>query len=274
MAPDQKAIFKKHAERMGPLRNACYVCSRTSHLLRCSRCRVEYYCSREHQTSYYKFHKLICRNIHEGREMIEREKRPLLQGDWFEKHVGHFERFPETHAYIDALYRYSMRLTYVRTLDAVETALTTLLEMHRLCPSDIAGGREAMPALMIRLGQDQEAYDFVKGYAIPSSSSVDHVGGAAKAFTKVEGADPFEDVSYLCDLCDRAAIEPCLVVAVVLSKMRMLLGLRNLQHVEILKKRLPRELLDEVKCHIFDSSIVRGNTRLMDLDGLQYATLG
>ena len=53
----------------------------------------------------------------------------------------------------------------VRTGEAVEAALGHALEMLRLCRGDNQGVRSYVPALYLRLGRDQEAYDFINWYA-------------------------------------------------------------------------------------------------------------
>lgn len=50
----------------------------------------------------------------------------------------------------------------IRTREAIGTALAETMDVLRLCRGDNLGVREGAPALMIRLGQDQEAYDFIK----------------------------------------------------------------------------------------------------------------
>lgn len=40
--------------------NSCRICDQTENLLRCSRCRTVYYCSKDHQRQDWKKHKLEC----------------------------------------------------------------------------------------------------------------------------------------------------------------------------------------------------------------------
>lgn len=51
-------------------------------------------------------------------------------------------------------------LRKIKTVEAVQAALDHALEMHRLCRSDNMGIRSLTPALMIRLGKDQERMIF------------------------------------------------------------------------------------------------------------------
>lgn len=41
--------------------NACAVCAKSDNLLRCSRCKVTVYCSKDHQKSDWKQHRSFCK---------------------------------------------------------------------------------------------------------------------------------------------------------------------------------------------------------------------
>ncbi|CAM9146080.1 unnamed protein product, partial [Rangifer tarandus platyrhynchus] len=41
-------------------RQYCELCGKMENLLRCSRCRSSFYCSKEHQRQDWKKHKLVC----------------------------------------------------------------------------------------------------------------------------------------------------------------------------------------------------------------------
>nr|CAD7574979.1 unnamed protein product [Timema californicum] len=47
----------------------CAVCGTSERLLRCSRCRIVYYCSKEHQTEHWRRHKVSC-----GKSLIDKTK--------------------------------------------------------------------------------------------------------------------------------------------------------------------------------------------------------
>ncbi|KAI1070902.1 hypothetical protein LB507_011016 [Fusarium sp. FIESC RH6] len=111
----------------------------------------------------------------------------------------------------------------VRTGEAVEAAIRHALEMLRLCRGDNRGVRSYVPALYLRLGRDQEAYDFIKWHAtVPDE--------------KYEWNNP--DSPYL-DLHDQDAFEPvfektyyynvAFTVALTLIKIRLMKDLESLQ---------------------------------------------
>lgn len=80
----------------------------------------------------------------------------------------------------------------IRTGEAVEAALANLLDMLRLCRGDNMGVRSHIPALYLRLGRDQEAFDFLKWYA-DASPEFDW-NDVEKPMLDVKGADAFAPV--------------------------------------------------------------------------------
>lgn len=80
----------------------------------------------------------------------------------------------------------------IRTGEAVEAALAHLLDMLRLCRGDNMGLRSQVPALYLRLGRDQEAYDFLRRWAVKSDGF--YWGDTGAPYSDVKGADPFEEI--------------------------------------------------------------------------------
>lgn len=80
----------------------------------------------------------------------------------FESSVGHFWGIPDTRDYMRARYAHVEALLEVQTRTAVARALEHTLDLFRLNRSDNLGVRNLVPSLSIRLGRDQECYDFLK----------------------------------------------------------------------------------------------------------------
>jgi len=57
-------------------------------------------------------------------------------------------------------------LLKANTAVSVANALEHFKDMLRLCRSDNLAVRHVVPVLMLRLGQEQECYDFLKWWAI------------------------------------------------------------------------------------------------------------
>lgn len=152
----------------------CDFCSSSKeHLLRCSGCRVVLYCSKEHQVAHRDSHKLACNAVKKARNRYDYEEQALranpgdgfmLPADVFNTQVGHFWGILGTRDYMRARYALIEALKRIKTLDAVQTALDHLMDMLRLNRGDNMGVRDLVPALLLRLGRDQDCYDFVKWY--------------------------------------------------------------------------------------------------------------
>lgn len=89
----------------------------------------------------------------------------MLPANVFETSVGHFWGIVDTRDYMRARFGHLDALLEVKTAEAVQTALDHLMDMHRLCRGDNMGLRNYTPFVLLRLGKDQESYDFMKWYA-------------------------------------------------------------------------------------------------------------
>lgn len=171
------------------LSNACPICSSMSNLQRCSRCKVIHYCSREHQSSHFPTHKSACNDVRKARDHIDAEKEELLRiagADFFETHGGHFWGLIETRDYMRARYGFVEALMEVKSTDSAQTQLEHLMDMLRLCRSDNMGVRYLVPAVMVRLDKDQEAYDLVKWYSTTGNDETYDWGDMSRPFLDVK----------------------------------------------------------------------------------------
>ncbi|KAJ4118960.1 hypothetical protein NW768_010703 [Fusarium equiseti] len=200
-------------------------------LKRCGGCGVVKYCSQPHQKVDRPRHKVQCDPIKEQREKLTEEEAKLRANpgedtngvDPFTSIVGQFWFYKSTRPYMSARFDMMSAILNVRTGEAVEAALGHALEMLRLCRGDNQGVRSYVPALYLRLGSDQEAYEFIKWHAtVPDD--------------KYEWSNP--DLPYL-DLHDQDAFEPVFdeprfynvtfTVALTLIKIRLMKDLEFLQ---------------------------------------------
>jgi ribonuclease HI len=78
------------------------------------------------------------------------------------------------------------------TTAAVEKALEHLTDMLRLCRGDNMGVRDIVPALMLRLGREQECYDFLKWWAVADLDGRYDWGDTTLPYLNIRGADAFE----------------------------------------------------------------------------------
>ncbi|KAI0405846.1 hypothetical protein F4802DRAFT_560935 [Xylaria palmicola] len=167
-------------------------------LLLCSGCKVVHYCSAAHQKEHRRKHKAACTSIVKSRARLEEEEAALrahpgdilTPTDVFENGVGRFWGLVGTRDYMRARFAAANALLQIDTIKAVEKALAHFQDMLRLCRSDNLGVRDIVPGLLLRLGREQECYDFLKWWAVTD----DGWGDASRPYLDIRGADTFEAV--------------------------------------------------------------------------------
>ena len=211
----------------------CQFCSVSqNHLLRCSGCKVVRYCSQDHQVADRPQHKSVCNAIKRSSARLDLEEHKLRNQpddgnifappNVFEDHVGHFWGLHNTRPYMRARYGLVEAVLMIRTRDAVVMALKHVMDCLRLCRSDNMGVRYCVPGLLLRLGRDQECYDFVKWWATTGSKSDYDYSDLDEPFLDLKGSDVLESPQYLC----RHIIDLSHVVSIALLKIRLLLAVR------------------------------------------------
>jgi hypothetical protein len=247
--------------------SSCPICSSNDNLRRCQGCKVVSYCGRDHQVLDRGDHKHVCNSIKKSREALDFEEQKLRAhpGDLmtpanvFENGVGHFWGILETRPYMRSRFALVEAILKVKTPDAVDTALQHLMDMLRLCRGDNMGVRDLVPALFLRLGKDQECYDFVKWQATTGQDPHYDWGDMSLPFLDVKDADVFEPV----DAFTRRFFPLSHAVSITLLKVRLLLGVRALQHSAAVGEKLPQEALDNIPGQLV-STIVAKNKDIME----------
>ncbi|EGC47193.1 conserved hypothetical protein [Histoplasma capsulatum var. duboisii H88] len=211
----------------------CGLCKTQGNTLRCSRCQVVYYCSREHQAEHLNAHKKSCSQVRKSRDALAAEEQKLrdmpadvlFAGDAFITCVGHFWGVIETRPYMRARSALIHALMAVESRESVQMQLEHGRDMLRLCRGDNVGIRVAVPGALLQLGRDQECYDFVKWYETTGQQGDYNWGDIEGPFLDVHDADVFEDADYVC----HRFLSLCFGAGVLLVKTRLLLDLMDLQ---------------------------------------------
>ncbi|KAE9973220.1 hypothetical protein BLS_005919 [Venturia inaequalis] len=253
------------ATQTPPLSIKCAVCGTGKDLLRCGMCKVQRYCGRDHQAEHRPAHKAACTAVKKKRSTMEEEEQELrrLNGDIFEEEEGRFWGIHETRPYMRARYAFVEALVKVGTYDAVEVAYDNLRDMLRLCRGDNMGVRDVIPGLLLRLGRDQECYDFIKWWNTEGNGNSFDWVDMDLPYLDVKDADVFESPEYLCREFGALAH----TVAATLVKVKVMLDLEDLAALNDLgddPKKLPQELVDKIKKFTPRSPIVSKNKDIMD----------
>ncbi len=136
--------------------------------------------------------------------------------------VGDFWQVFETQAYMRQLLETAIATVQVPTPISRETALDYLMETLRLCNSDNLGAPSRVPNLLLRLGRDQECYDFIKSWRGNFN------GRKEESFMDVKNENILENLESFRgqwpDVFHYAAL--------TLIKIRILINLESLDHLK------------------------------------------
>ncbi|KAK9774581.1 putative MYND-type zinc finger protein samB [Seiridium cardinale] len=206
----------------------CAVCAKATGLLRCGSCKVVSYCGSTHQSTHRSEHKAVCETIKKSREALQREETALRArpadifhpADVFNTRVGHFWGILGTRDYMRARHTAADALLKADTMSAVECALDHFTGMLRLCRSDNLGVRDAIPALLLRLGREQECYDFLKWWATIDKDDSYDWSDVTQPYLDIHGANAFEGIDVLSSHLSLSHL-----VSLTLLKLRLWLGL-------------------------------------------------
>ena len=228
------------------------------------------YCSRDHQVADRSRHASQCKAIKTSRKAVEREEQKLrdhpgdfmMQANPFESSVGHFWGLLPTRDYMRARYALVEALLEFKTLKAVESATDHVFEMLRLCHSDNLGVRYLVPPLLLRLGRDQQCYDFMKWWATCDRDDYYDCGDTSPPYLSYVNSDAFESSGFL----NNGGL-PNLshVASMTLLKIKLLLELRHLRYSTFLASKLPQELVNTVRYFLITSDIISKDDNIMSL---------
>lgn len=184
----------------------------------------------------------------------------------FEEHVGRFWGIGDTRNYMRRRYDfvYIVLVHFPRHHVAVQTAVDHIMDMLRLNRSDNMGLREWVPALMLRLGRDQEAYDFVKWWATRDPHGSYDWHNTELPFLDTRDADALEEPEW----CTGRFLDLSHAAVVMLIKFRLLFTLRGLQNTPRALKAstLPREIVDQVRGELLADSLLAERRDLASAD--------
>jgi hypothetical protein len=214
-------------------------------------------------------HKRACIAIKRAHAALETEEANLraTPGDFssppgatiFEEHAGHFWGIYGTRPYMQARYALVEALLKVKTYTTVEAALNHLLDILRLCRSDNMGVRDVVPSLFLRLGRDQQCYDFLKWWATTGERGDYDWGDMDEPYLDLKDENAFEPPGLFAQ--EYAAVAH--VTSIVLLKIRILFDLQALKSAAVIGERLPQEVLDNI-CHQMVGNIVSRRQDIME----------
>ncbi len=145
-------------------------CTEREKLGLCTTCSLVLYCSVEHQKADWPAHQQFCDAVKEKHAAYMRERAFLeayridtacMPANPFQSAVAQFWNWPGTWCFMQWYYDFFSATLDIFTGEAVEASLAYGLDMLRLNPGEDRV-RKQIPALYLRLGRDQKAYNFIK----------------------------------------------------------------------------------------------------------------
>lgn len=173
----------------------CKVVDNWEEIWRCEDCQAAMYCGQKHQHADFPAHRLACDQIKRARfayEEAEKELRDTKGDDIFNQDPPRFWDIPETRPYMRVRLAYIDAILLINTVQAVILALQHLGNMLYLCRNDAIGVRHIMPTLYLRLGRDQDAYDFSKWWVTTRQGY--NWSKKYERYPNIRQADAFKDL--------------------------------------------------------------------------------
>lgn len=230
-------------------------CTTTTNLSRCAACKAVDYCGREHQVASRPGHRSACNKIKKASAHLDKEERALKRtegDDIFENSRGQFEAIYATQEYLRARSGLVKELMTVNTRQCQETVLDHLEDMLQLCRNDAMGVRDPIPAVYMRLGREQDCYDFIKWWSTRGQDADYDWENMDLPYLDVKNADVFEGVEQF--VPDHGALSHD--ASLTLLKIRLMIDVQAVQRArKEAGPHVPREVLDEISNNAMSSSI-------------------
>jgi len=183
------------------MNSSCSLCGKKDPPLKCSVCKVAFYCGRKCQVADYSEHKVTCRIVKKTLADVEKAEKSVSAEfardgiDVFRDQVGHFWRLVETRPYMRRRHDHFSLLAEIDTYPAIQEALVQGRDMLRLCRGDNMGVRKRMIPLFLRLGTlkgMQDCYDFVKWWYTCDPDGRYDWANTSLPYLNISGADMLE----------------------------------------------------------------------------------
>jgi hypothetical protein len=153
------------------------------------------------------------------------------------------------------------------TAQAVMLSLDHLIGMLRLCRADPMGVRDVVPALYLRLGRDQEAFDFCHWWATTGHGDDYDWSNYQAPYLDTKNADVLSGIDIF--LGNQFYLPHA--VALTLLNIRLMVDLQVVQQArQHIGPHVPREILDVIEQYSVHSSICSASKTIEQGDQKQH----
>ena len=263
---------------------SCPVCTAVSHF-RFGGCHVIHYCGTEHQGEDWESHKAVRHNLQLQYLLLTwlisepacnankkaqwklaekdaglRNNNPSEWGPDVFEWAGHFGDLWETEEYMRARDDVIESLLRIRTYAAVSAAHETLMGTLPLCRRGSWHAQFKIPAIKLRLGRDQDCYDFLKWWGAAGKDPHYDFGDMSLPYLDLKGENAFEKLWH-----DDGTkpLDLNLTIALLLRKVKLRLDLDAL-HTSLIYvgEKVPQEILDNIQDRPAVSEIVTSKKKV------------
>lgn len=117
------------------------------------------------------------------------------------------------------------------------------------------GVRDMVPSQLLRLGRDQEAYDFVKWWVESDDRPNYDWGDTSLPYLDIKDADALKEDPIF---TKNGSYKACMIIAITLVKIRLLLEIRSWKDAKIIGKKVPQEIMDNIQQQLV-SPVLKNN---------------
>ncbi|KAL8788701.1 MAG: hypothetical protein Q9213_001515 [Squamulea squamosa] len=155
--------------------------------------------------------------------------------------------------------KYVQAMLAANSFDALTSAAAVARDLLYMSPYDKRDVKQVLPVLYLRLGRDQEAYNFVNWCIPKGRRSYHNWTNFHPPYPKIVDADAFESPPAT-TATDNDLLN---LVCMTLLKIRLLLDIKALQQTQQLSVKLPQELVDMVKELLPATDVVRNSRKII-----------
>ncbi|KAK6508363.1 hypothetical protein TWF506_010457 [Arthrobotrys conoides] len=264
--------------------NECIVCGRATEGC-CKKCRSVFYCNERHRQYHAEEHNEACLEVQSAKQNLKEAEEEFNQNQNFpgygdlkgmiasirkgnapslqKKCFCSWTCTPVMVARSNLIGAYLQINNKLSVTNACNVAITTQY-LGRCDPMKI---RSITANLMVRIGGQQNAYDFIK-YWLVNSDQYDCTAKKPKPFIDIRKADAFEPCKDLFGAFENADIDPpaSLLVPLALVKLKLLKAVERLRNLQILRCKLPFDIIYLMKPSFRSNDIMknRRDIRLID----------
>lgn len=256
-------MIQSHTPLLEDRCSHCHRAIESCGTINCTGCEVASYCSHDHQAADEPNHNPLCTSVQEARIEVEQQLRQLqskcqlcfsVPSTDIEPDHSHFWEWRDIRCYIQAKRHLINTLCEILTEPALRNALHHALDILRLNPCDNMDTKLIIPDIMIRLGMDSEAQEFIRR-SRTVSPTCQYAWAHLDLVLPEPRAEKEEEGPVLIEWLDECVPLP-FKVALVLLKLRLLFCLQDLEYAMMLLPIFPPEIVRLVQDNLVGPGIM------------------